>query len=95
MEARKVRFLFIMSLLELIAVYGCIMYSYMKKGNVPVLVGAAGLILLACSFVGSVYGLFERKNFKENHNYIGLAAMVIHLLVFLGLFALYIAGMLL
>ena len=84
-----------MSLLELIVLYGCIMYSYLMKGHVPPAAGIVGLVLMVCSFTGSVYGKFEMKTFKENHNYAGIVGTRLHMLVFLVLIILYAVGLIL
>lgn len=95
MKPNQIRFLFFMSLLELACLYGCIMFSYMKKGNASLAAGIAGLVLMVCSFIGSVYGMFEMKIFKENHNYIGIVGTRLHMLVFLLLAVLYVVGIIL
>lgn len=95
MNRKQVRFLLAMSLLELIVLYGCIMYSYLMKGLVPPAAGIVGLVLMVCSFTGSVYGKFEMKTFKENHNYAGIVGTRLHMLVFLVLIILYAVGLIL
>lgn len=95
MNRKQVRFLLAMSLLELIVLYGCIMYSYLMKGHVPPAAGIVGLVLMVCSFTGSVYGKFEMKTFKENHNYAGIVGTRLHMLVFLVLIILYAVGLIL
>lgn len=95
MKPRQIRFLFFMSLAELIGMYGCVMLSYMEKGNAPLAAGIVGLVIMACSFIGSVYGMFEMKIFKENHNYIGIVGTRLHMLVFLFVIILYAAGIVL
>ena len=95
MNQKKVRFLFTMSLLELIVLYGCVMYAYMMKGNVPSAAGIVGLVLMVCSFTGSVYGRFELKTFKENRNHMGIVGTRLHMLIFLALLAFYVVGLVL
>lgn len=95
MKPNQIRILFFMSLLELICLYGCIMFSCVQKGNASLIAGAAGLILMVCSFTGSVYGMFEMKIFKENHNHIGIVGTRLHMLIFLLLILLYVVGMIL
>lgn len=56
--------------------------------------GVVMLVLMVFSFTGSVYGIFEMKAFKENHNHMGIAGACIHVLVFLIIMILYIVGML-
>lgn len=95
MNQRQIRFLFTTSLLELIVLYGCVMYAYLLKGDVPPAAGIVGLVLMACSFTGSVYGRFEMKAFKENHNHMGIVGTRLHMLIFLALLALYVIGLVL
>lgn len=95
MNRRQIRFLFVMSLLELIVLYGCIMYAYLMKGDVPLATGVVGLILMICSFIGSVYGKFEMKTFKDNRNYAGIIGTRIHMLIFLVVIVLYAMGLIL
>ena len=95
MNPKQIRILFFMSVLELVCLYGCVMFSYMQKGNAPLAAGIAGLVLMVCSFTGSVYGMFEMRNFKENHNRFGMAGTVLHVLIFLILLILYAVGMIL
>lgn len=95
MNRKQIRFLFTMSLLELIALCGCIACAYVMKGNVPVTAGLVGLVLMICSFTGSVYGKFEMKTFKENHNYVGMVGTGLHVIIFLVLIVLYGLGLIL
>ena len=95
MNQKQVRFLFMMSLLELIVLYGWVMCAYMLKGDVPPAAGIVGLVLMACSFTGSVYGKFEMKAFKENHNHMGIVGTRLHMIIFLVLLAIYTAGLVL
>lgn len=94
MNRKQVRFLFAMSLLELIVLCGCVMYACMMKGHVPLAAGIAGLILMICSFTGSVYGKYEIKTFKENHNYMGIIGTRLHMFIFLVLIIFYVMGLL-
>ncbi|MDO5409691.1 MAG: hypothetical protein Q4F21_04470 [Lachnospiraceae bacterium] len=93
MKPKQIRFLFIMSLLEAAGLGICVLYAYARGGNVPLAAAAAGLVLMVCSFTGSVFGSFYRKTFKENHNHAGRIGTALHLLVFLALLVLYIIGM--
>lgn len=95
MKPNQVRILFVMSLLELVCLYGCVMFSYMQKGNASFAAGIAGLVLMVCSFTGSVYGMFEMKIFKENHNHMGIVGTRLHMLIFLLLIILYVIGIVL
>lgn len=95
MNQKQIRFLFVTSLLESAALFGCIMYAYMCKGDVPPATGLVGLVLMVCSFVGSVYGRFEMKNFKENHTVDGIVGTRLHMLIFLALMILYVMGLVL
>lgn len=95
MNRRQIRFLFAMSLLELIVLYGCVMYACFMKGNVPLATGVVGLILMVCSFIGSVYGGFEMKTFKENRNFAGIVGTRLHMLIFLIIVVFYVMGLIL
>lgn len=92
MKQKQIRILFFSSLFELVCLYGCVMFSYLQKGNASLIAGAAGLILMVCSFIGSVYGMYEMKIFKENHNHIGIVGTRLHMLIFLLLIILYVIG---
>ena len=92
MTQKKIRFLFIMSLLELAGLWGCILFSYIMEGSAPITAGLLGLVLMLCSFTGSVYGLFEMKAFRENHERYGIVGTWLHVLIFLILLVLYVIG---
>lgn len=95
MTRKQIRFLFGMSLLELAGLIGCIAISYQMEGNAPAATGLFGLLLLAASFTGSVYGLFFFKRFRENRERYGIVGTWLHGLVFLFLLILYGIGVIL
>ena len=92
MNRKQIKYLFAAAAAELAALYGCILYYYIKAGQAPLAAGAVCLLVMVCSFIGSVYGSFSMKSFKENKSLMGMGATWIHRIVFLLLIILYGIG---
>jgi uncharacterized membrane protein len=92
MNQKQVWFLFIMSWVELAGLFGCVIFAYLQKGNSPLAIGIVGLFLMAGSFIGSVYGRYEMKAFKENHNLMGVVGTWLHMVIFVLMILLYVLG---
>ena len=94
MSPKQIKMLIGMSLAEVIGVCGSVLYAYCRQGQVSILAGLLGLLLMISAFIGSVYGFYYRNEFKENRNLAARAATVAHAAVFLFLLLLYAAGLL-
>lgn len=92
MNRREIKIFIYMSLVELTGLLGCIWYSYLHKGSAPLGAGVLGMLLLACSFTGSMMGLFARKQFRDSRNYVCKICSAVHMLVCIGFLALYMMG---
>lgn len=93
MSPKQIKMLVGMSLVEVLGVCGSIFYAYCRQGQVSISAGLLGLLLMISAFIGSVYGFYNRNEFRENRNIAARAATAAHAAVFLFLLILYAAGL--
>lgn len=93
MNRKEIKIFIYMSLVEPVGLLGCIWYSYLHKGTAPLAAGILGMLLLACSFTGSMMGFFARKQFRDSRNYVGKICSAVHMLVCIGFLTLYMMGL--
>lgn len=93
MSPKQIKILVGMSLVEVLGVCCSIFYAYRRQGQVSIAAGLLGLLLMMSAFTGSVYGFYNRNEFRENRNMTARAATAAHAVVFLFLLILYTAGL--
>ena len=93
LNRKEINRLFFLSILELVGIILSVRFAFIKNGQIPWYFGIIGILLMAISFGGAVYGWGDHKTLKADRRYKGLIGTWIHTFVFIIMLAFYIIGL--